>query len=200
MDVPLLARPQSAVIIVLWEMGSVAWRYRYSRCFCLESGGPVGGTLRYVPGDAGAQRKVLGSMQHTSLMYDDGTSSKGEIKSHPHARSEMPAGKQWGERWLATAAVYVNVTLPMLSVKLPPLSMSSISLLTPPWHSGVWFSEAVVLNDGATEIQSDGSFKYWGAEDGIFCLFTSPQKDQSPICSIFRLSTVGVIILSEETK
>lgn len=181
-------------------MGRVAWRYRYSRCFYLESGWPVGGTSRFHTWRCRSSEKGVGINAAYVTVWCIHGGVKWEIKSHPRARSEMPAGKQWAERWLATAAVYVNVTLPMLSVKLPPLSMSSISLLTPPWHGGVWFSEAVVLNDGAPEIQSDGSFEYWEVEDGIFCLSTSPQKDQSPFCSIFRLSTVGVIILSEETK
>lgn len=58
---------------------------------------------------------------------------------------------------LVTMPVYFSVTLTMLSVKLPPPSMSSVSLFEPPWQRGVWFREAVVLNDSSSQIRSDSS-------------------------------------------
>lgn len=59
--------------------------------------------------------------------------------------------------------VYFNVTLAVLSIKLPPLSMTSVLLFKPPWHRGVWFKDAVVWNDSASEIRSDSSLLIqWG--------------------------------------
>lgn len=182
MDVPLLARPVGSDNCAVGDgEGSLE----------LPGGTdttdvPVGGFgLSYSPGDAEALRERCldqCNTRHSLMCTREGTRFQmGNLKSSS-CGGVRDACKQWAEWCLVTAAVYFNVTLTMLSVKLPPPSVRSISLLTPPWHGGVWFSEAVVLNDGASEIQSDGSVEYWGR---IFWLFASPQKDQSPICSIF---------------
>lgn len=147
-DVPLLARPQSAVIIMAWEMGRA-----------LRSRQGVLIQQMFLFGVWMASRR---NVQITVLEVQKLT-EKGQRWNLSQMRNQKssPCGVR-AERWLVRAGVYFNVALAMLSVKLPLLSMSSVSLLKPPWRRGGWFSEAVVLDDSASGIQSDGSLEYWG--------------------------------------